>query len=744
VHFEGPDAPPSFMIPEGQVDSAKVRSNKGLGKIGVPGSIKTYKKRVESTSQWASKAARKTAALPQKNINNAKKSIAKRLKSDADDGQAPANSPVQRRRHLKQSGGSMPSGLVRSALTQSMDGSELRAPRPSRLGVDCTPGKSEETREWEDVSLSVPIVSGMGSRSGSFDDLVLQEQRECARDMPLSPIQSHTYLLDSDSDSSCSPQKSDFLRTSTGHKSRAGRSGGPRTEAIAVETANGASTAEEGSDLDTMEFERSPDAEEFGLEEEIFVAEGYDEDEAEAGSPEYVIDELSPAEEALALYHEQHARAAEEAAAAAAAAAVGEKKHFNKQILSLPKGATKKSRKAGNYLLNMPKGVKRSVATGMDRASEVASKPGKKVSRMVKGRDGDHGAFVVGPDGTPPLIPSVSTEELQQFLQAGTENGKFVKAVAPEPGSHKHKKSLVRSVRGGKGTESGMDKKQLRKEVASIKQSMEQFNRVIFSNVDTVRANAEKLQQLSATVNRSLGSTEKVRDEGQQERLALHQELSDVSQKLDTLIAGMRAQQQQVALIEGRLMTVQRYQATQITFLGIVFMLVNWIVVGMSIVQQQMVMRYRQATGTLPPALEVPAIENSPVVEDVTDEEMPEPQQRPRSGALRMVDPVTFGKSEDEKEEGESATTLEQEEAAEEAAQAEPEEEDRPSLLGSSANAVADKWKDDTPPSVASVAAAHAAGILAEKERLRRQRAEGRALQGSTGRLRPSFVNSSR
>lgn len=30
-------------------------------------------------------------------------------------------------------------------------------------------------------------------------------------------------------------------------------------------------------------------------------------------------------------------------------------------------------------------------------------------------------------------------------------------------------------------------------------------------------------------------------------------------------------------------MTMQRYQATQVTLLGIVYMLVNWIVVGMAL-----------------------------------------------------------------------------------------------------------------------------------------------------------------
>lgn len=732
-HFEGPDAPLSFVVPEEQVESLKRPGKGGLGKIGVPGSIRTYRKRVESTSQWASKAARKTAALPQKNINNAKKSIAKRLKPDVEEQAAsPALSPVStRKKHLKPSGGSMPSAQVRSMLSLSMDAEESRqSPKPSKLSVECVASRDgSPTHERHPTSI---VLSGsMGSRTASFDDLALQESKESAGERALSPIQSHTYLLDSDdqSDRTASPQKRAFLRSSSDSRPRRKMAPATRSDSGGFQDSQG--TGDENSDFEHAEDDRSLDGDEYGDEENIFEA---DEDDDEVGSPEYDSPFLEVEEELLGD--------------GVSIEPDRERKNFNKLIFSIPKGATKKSKKAGNYLLNVPKGVKSSVATGMDRASGVAGIPGKKVSRMVKAHNDTSGGGSPDAAGVTVAQAPVSSEELMQFLQAGTQDGKFVKAVPPGPevaGSHK-KKSLVRSVRGSKSTESGMDKKQLRQEVAGIKKSIDQFNRAVMSSLDATRTNADQLQKFGFVVDRTFGTTETIRNEGQQERLALHQELSEVSKKLDTVIKAVHAQQHHLALVEGRLMTVQRYQATQVTLLGIVYMVINWLVLGMSIVQTKLVMGYRKATGTIPIApAPMPAIEDLPAVQDVTnDEEEEEPQGRKRSNAIKLEEGVKFGRLQRDEDEdnGDHEIPLPETNESQPSNYSEDERNDRLMMLGSQ-GIKKQEWPEDAPPpSVASVAAAHAAGIQAEHQRLLRQRAEGGRAQGSTKRLRPSFANS--
>lgn len=380
----------------------------------------------------------------------------------------------------------MPSAQVRSMMSLSLDGEEARqVPRPSKLSVESGNAvKSERDPSPKPINVhsskSIPLTGSMGCRTASFDDLVMQEARETAQEQPLSPIQSHTYLLDSDANTRpVSPHRRAFLRSSSDGRPRMKFTPpAARNESIPASSLHDSrDTGDENSDCEQAEDDRSLDVDEYG-DEEIFEA---DEEDEIAGSPEYAY--LAGDEELLGVSAEPDR----------------ERKNFNKLILSIPKGATKKSRKAGNYLLNVPKGVKSSVATGMDRGFGVAALPGKKMSRMVKAHnDANSGTTGQSPEGGVTVAQApVSSEELLQFLQAGTQDGKFVKAVPPEVvGSHK-KKSLVRSVRGSKNSESGKDRKQLRQEVAGIKQSIDQFNRAVMSSLDASRNNADQLQKVS-------------------------------------------------------------------------------------------------------------------------------------------------------------------------------------------------------------------------------------------------------
>lgn len=152
--------------------------------------------------------------------------------------------------------------------------------------------------------------------------------------------------------------------------------------------------------------------------------------------------------------------------------------------------------------------------------------------------------------------------------------------------------------------------------------------------------------------------------------------------------------------------------------------------------QAKLVTGCKRARGTLPPPSAIPTIEDSPMVQDVTDggvdaDEEVEPLGRKRSNAIQSVDPVKFGSLDEDDE----APYEVDDRAAEEA-----QKEDSVPMANSKGSKKQEWPEDAPPPSVASVAAAHAAGIQAQHERLLRQRAEGR--QGSSIRLRPSFANS--